>query len=88
MLCVYGFAGLREYGGRLSFNPRLPTGLTSLDFPLAMRGRVLEVRIRSEAATYRLREGEQLTFRHRDQEITLSEGESQSVPIDFQSHLL
>jgi alpha,alpha-trehalose phosphorylase len=82
MLCVYGLAGMREYGGRLSFNPRLPKGLKSLHFPLTVRGRALEVRITAGVATYQLREGEPLTFQHRDREITLSEGESKSVPIE------
>jgi alpha,alpha-trehalose phosphorylase len=88
MLCVYGFAGVREYGGRLSFNPCLSRGLKSLCFPLTVRGRVLEVEIKPETAVYRLREGERLTFQHRDREITLSEGESKSVPIDLQTRLL
>jgi alpha,alpha-trehalose phosphorylase len=88
MLCVYGLAGMREYGGRLSFNPLLPKGLKSLCFPLTVQGRLLEVEISGEAATYRLCEGEQLTLRHWDQEITLSEGESKSVHIDSQTHLL
>jgi alpha,alpha-trehalose phosphorylase len=83
MLCVYGFAGMREYGGRLSFNPRLPKGLKSLHFPLTVQGCLLEVGITAEVATYRLREGEPLTFQHRDQEITLSEGESKSIPIEI-----
>jgi alpha,alpha-trehalose phosphorylase len=85
MLCVYGLAGMREYGGRLSFNPRLPKGLKSLHFPLAVQGRVLEVEINAEAATYRLREGKPFKFQHQDQEITLSKGESKSVPIEFQT---
>jgi beta-phosphoglucomutase-like phosphatase (HAD superfamily) len=32
--------------------------------------------------------GEQLTFQHWDQEITLADGESNSVRIDSQTHLL
>jgi alpha,alpha-trehalose phosphorylase len=88
MLCVYGLAGMREYGGRLSFNPGLPKGLKGLCFPLSVRGRLLEVEISGEAATYRLREGKQLTLRHWDQEITLSEGESKSVHIDLQTPVL
>lgn len=88
MLCVYGFAGMREYGGRLSFNPRLPKGVKSLCFPLTVQGRMLEVEISGEAATYRLRKGEPLTLRHWDQEITLSEGEPKSIHIDSQTHLL
>lgn len=87
MLCVYGLAGMREYGGRLSFNPRLPKGLKSLSFPLTVQGRLLEVEITAETATYRLREGVPFCFRHRDQEIRLSEYESKSVHLDFQTHL-
>jgi alpha,alpha-trehalose phosphorylase len=83
MLCVYGLAGMREYGGRLSFNPRLPKGWITLRFPLTVRGRFLEVEIKPDTALYWLREGERLTFQHRDQEITLSEGQSKSVPLDL-----
>ena len=88
MLCVYGIAGMREYDGHLSFNPRLPKGWISLRFPLTVRGRLLEVEIKPDAAVYRLREGERLTFQQWDQEIALSEGESKSVPLDLQTHLL
>jgi len=52
-----------------------------------VRGCVLEVEISAEVAAYRLREGKQLTFQHLEQEITLAEGESRSVQIDFQTHL-
>ncbi len=84
LLCVYGLAGMREYGGHLSFHPRLPKGLRRLRFPVAVRGCVLEVDIQPETATYLLRSGEKLSFRHQDQDITLSEGASKSVKIDFQ----
>ena len=87
MLCVHGFAGLREYGGRVSFNPCLPKGLKSLHFPLTVRKCVLEVEINAEAAVYRLREGKQLTFQHLDQEVTLGEGESRSIQLGCQTHL-
>jgi alpha,alpha-trehalose phosphorylase len=85
MLCVHGFAGMREYGGRLSFKPRLPKGLTRLCFSLAVRGRVLDVEIATSAATYRLREGESLTFQHGEEEITLAQGASKVVPMDSQT---
>ncbi len=85
MLCVYGFAGMREYGGRLSFDPQLPKGLAKLSFPLAVRGRVLEVEIKPETVSYCLREGNRLTFRHRDREIRLSEGASETIPLDVRT---
>jgi len=88
MLCVFGLAGMREYAGKLSFNPRLPRGLTSLSFPLTVRECLLEVEIKPDAVTYRLCGGEQFTFYHRDQEITLSEGASKLVLQDSSAHLL
>jgi alpha,alpha-trehalose phosphorylase len=81
MLCVYGLAGMREYGGNLSFAPRLPSGLKRLAFSLAFQGCVLEVEIETERATYRLREGKRLELRHEDEEILLLAGERKSVRI-------
>jgi alpha,alpha-trehalose phosphorylase len=78
MLCVYGFAGMRDYGGALSFRPRLPPGLKRLAFPLCRRGQVLDIAIEPETSTYRLRTGKELAIRHWGREVTLSEGEVQS----------
>lgn len=83
-----GYLGMRDYGGRLSFNSRLPKGLISLHFPLAVQGSVLEIEIKAETATYRLRKGKQLTFQHQGQELSLAEGESRSLQLDFQTGLL
>jgi alpha,alpha-trehalose phosphorylase len=79
MLCVYGFGGLRDYGGVLAFNPRLPKGLQRLHFPLNQRGQALEVNIEPETTTYLLREGSGLTIRHRDQELNLYPGRPVSI---------
>src|SRR6185312_13877201 len=43
MALVYGFAGLRDHGGRISFRPRLPRVWGRLSFTLAIRGRRLRV---------------------------------------------
>jgi len=82
MLCVYGLAGLRDYGGCLKFHPRLPKGLKSLHFPLSLRGRVLEINVEPEISTYLLREGSQFTMWHQDQKVTLSRG----VPRSFRNN--
>jgi alpha,alpha-trehalose phosphorylase len=82
MLWVYGVAGLRDYGGRLSFRPRLPQGLRRLHFPLTKGGQILEVTIDPDTATYLLRQGSQLTLQHQDQEVALSEGAPRSFPIN------
>jgi alpha,alpha-trehalose phosphorylase len=80
MVCVYGFGGLRDYGGVLAFQPRLPQELLRLKFALSQRGQVLQVEISPETTTYLLQQGSELTIRHRNQEVKLSRGEPVAVP--------
>ena len=46
---VAGFGGMRDFGGELTFMPRLPDQLTRLRYRLGFRGRVLEVKVTVEA---------------------------------------
>jgi alpha,alpha-trehalose phosphorylase len=77
MVLVYGFAGMRDYDGHLSFRPRLPDELKALRFPLSIQGRTLDVAVDRESATYTLREGPELVISHWGEQLTLGEG----VPI-------
>src|SRR5215468_9872559 len=73
MVLAYGFAGLRDYDGILSFQPhRPPESQSTLKLPLTYRGNVLDIEINRDMTTYSLREGELLAFRHRDEDITLN----------------
>jgi alpha,alpha-trehalose phosphorylase len=73
MVLAYGFAGLRDYDGMLSFHPhRPPESQSTLKLPLTYRGNVLDIAIDPDMTTYSLREGERLVFRHRDEAITLT----------------
>ncbi|AFY58183.1 trehalose/maltose hydrolase or phosphorylase [Rivularia sp. PCC 7116] len=74
MLMVYGFAGMKDYNGNLSFHPRLPKGTKRLHFPLTICCQRLEVDIRQEEVTYLLREGSELRIKHQDEEILLKVG--------------
>ena len=49
---VEGFAGMREYGGQLSFNPVLPPGITELSFHLRWQGTLLHVCVTPSEVTY------------------------------------
>ncbi len=82
MLCVYGLAGMRDLGGYLKFHPKLPKGLKRLNFPLSLRGQVLEINVEPEISTYLLRKGSQFTIWHQDQKVTLSQG----VPRSFRNN--
>jgi len=72
MALIYGFAGLRDYGGRLRLRPRLPQGWSRLRFRLRFRRVTLEVSLEPERATYRLLQGQRLTLWHNGQAIKLA----------------
>ena len=81
MAAVAGFGGLRDYGGALSFMPRLPGALSRLCFRLRFRGRRLLVDVRHDHATYTVRAGRALTITHHGEQLTVAHGESQTRPI-------
>jgi alpha,alpha-trehalose phosphorylase len=74
MTVVYGFAGMRDHDGRLSFRPTPPARPLKVRFPLTVRGQTIEVEVTQESVTYSLREGKKLTVRHYDEEIELLPG--------------
>jgi alpha,alpha-trehalose phosphorylase len=72
MLYVYGFAGLRDYGGRLRFAPRIPASLEKLRFRLIVGDR-LHLHLQEPAvSTYHLCRGRDLLLWHEDKEVRLS----------------
>ncbi|MBD1864995.1 MULTISPECIES: glycoside hydrolase family 65 protein [Trichocoleus] len=74
MVAVYGFAGMRDYNGHLSFHPKLPEIVKRLRFPLTIQGQRLEVDIQGTTATYLLQQGTQLAISHQGKDIQLLEG--------------
>jgi alpha,alpha-trehalose phosphorylase len=73
MVFAYGFGGLRDYDGKISFRPqRLPETQASLQFPVTWRGQLLGVEITPASTTYTLHEGAGLSIRHDTEEVTLS----------------
>lgn len=70
---VFGFGGLRDTDGELSFDPQLPSAISRLRFTIRWRGLRLGVDISPDEATYSLRDGPNasLTFRHGDDTVTV-----------------
>ncbi|HET6944650.1 MAG TPA: glycoside hydrolase family 65 protein [Gaiellaceae bacterium] len=68
---VAGFGGMRDFGGRLTFAPRLPSRLTRLRFRLVFRGRRIEAEVTKTDCTYRLLEGEPLELSHHGESMTV-----------------
>ena len=73
MMLTYGFGGMRDDDGTLSFWPRrAPEDNAILRFPVTYRGQMLEVEIGLEKVEYALREGEGLVIRHETEEVELT----------------
>lgn len=70
---VYGLAGLRDYGGRLSFQPHKM--VRHLSFHLMVRCQLLAVEITADGTTYTLEQGDGLTIYHRDERLDLRPGQ-------------
>src|SRR5262249_51825339 len=79
MAVLYGFAGLRDYDGEISFAPGLPPHWKKLRFRLRVRNAQLEVEFAEKEAVYSLIEGVGLEFFHRKQRIVLGSGERRRI---------
>ena len=74
MAVVYGFAGLRDDSGQLTFKPALPPHWQKLRFRLRVRQTLLEVEFTQREACYRVLEGGPLALHHRDERIVIEAG--------------
>ena len=73
MMLAYGFGGMRDSDGALSFWPRrAPEDNAVLRFPVTYRGQMLEIEIGLEKVEYTLRQGERLVFCHETEKIELT----------------
>ncbi|GAA3299769.1 glycoside hydrolase family 65 protein [Dactylosporangium vinaceum] len=77
---VAGFGGMRDYGGELSFLPRLPARMNRLRFALTIHGDVLRVTVEHGHATYAVDQGE-VRLRHHGEEVTVRAGAPVTRPI-------
>jgi alpha,alpha-trehalose phosphorylase len=73
MMLTYGFGGMRDDDGTLSFWPRrAPEDNAILRFPLTYRGQMLGIEIGLDEVEYKLLEGECLQIRHEREELQLT----------------
>jgi alpha,alpha-trehalose phosphorylase len=72
---VYGFGGMRDHNGAMSFDPRMNGAWEALRFSLMWRGRQVEVEIRHDRARFTLRSGEPMPIEVRGTEHRLTTDE-------------
>ena len=69
---VFGFGGVRDFGGQLTFEPRLPRAWNELAFSLRFCGRQIRVKLTHDEERYVVEEGESLSVLIRGQSHLLS----------------
>ncbi|MFW6238347.1 MAG: glycoside hydrolase family 65 protein [Halanaerobiales bacterium] len=79
MVIVQGFAGMRVYKDRLSFDPYLPEDWDGYEFKIKFRDCRLKVRVDQDLVLYVLLEGEELTFLHGDESIRLDQNNRRQI---------
>ncbi len=82
---VYGFAGLRDDDGRVSFSPRLPAAWRRLQFRLLLGGSLLQVTLTDGEAAYEIVAGGEVEIRHAGRAVTV--GPDRPVAIDLRPRL-
>ena len=81
---VFGFAGLRDYHGVISFDPRLPREWESMRFPLQIRGSRLRVMLERDSITFDVETGEAVELSVRGQQFLIEPGVTTVVPLAHQ----
>jgi len=96
---VCGFGGLRDHDDRLSFAPRLPSGITRLAFSVRWRGRAVDVIVTDTEVLYAVRSPADVTgavdreedetvgveLLHHGQPLIVLPGVSRQMPIPSQT---
>ena len=78
---VFGFGGVRDFDGRLSFAPRLPRGWTELAFSLRFCDRQIRVQLSHDEERYLLDEGAPLEVTIRGEPHLLSPGTAVAIKL-------
>lgn len=81
---VYGFAGMRDTHGGVSFDPRLPAEWPELSFALTVAGRRLRVHLEQHTLTVEVLSGDSWTFTVRGETYTASVEVQAIVPLAHQ----
>ncbi|HEX3197272.1 MAG TPA: glycosyl hydrolase family 65 protein, partial [Propionibacteriaceae bacterium] len=80
-ILAYGFGGMRDYNGRITFDPRLPASWPGLTFQITLRGARIRVDLTSREIAFTLIEGEGAELAVRGEPVIVSAGPPVRVPL-------
>ncbi|PRY68473.1 alpha,alpha-trehalose phosphorylase [Glaciihabitans tibetensis] len=81
---VYGFGGMRDHGGRITLDPRLPEGWDELRFKITLQGTRLRIDVRQDEVTITVEEGDAALLYVRGVPTVATAGEPATVPLAHQ----
>jgi alpha,alpha-trehalose phosphorylase len=83
-ILAYGFGGMRDYNGKINFDPRLPESWPGLTFQVTLRGTRVRVDLTSREITFTVVAGDLAELSVRDEHFTVTAGRPLRVPLAHQ----
>jgi alpha,alpha-trehalose phosphorylase len=81
---AYGFGGMRDHGGEITFDPRLPASWKSLVFRITLKGTRLRVTLVEDSITFEVEVGTGAVVGVRGQPFEVTTAGPVTVPLDDQ----
>lgn len=83
-MLAYGFGGMRDYNGVMTFDPRLPDSWAGLTFQITLHGTRVNVDVTSNAIGFTVVDGESVELAVRGEHFIVSAGNPVRVPLSHQ----
>jgi alpha,alpha-trehalose phosphorylase len=83
-ILAYGFGGMRDYNGIMTFDPRLPESWAGLTFQITLRGTRIKVHVTSREIGFTVVQGESAELAVRGERFTVSAGMPVQIPLTDQ----
>ncbi|MCJ1673422.1 glycoside hydrolase family 65 protein [Rathayibacter sp. VKM Ac-2929] len=81
---VYGFGGMRDHGGRITLDPRLPDDWDRLTFRIALHGTRVRVEVTQEAVLLTVEDGDAAAITVRGERVHVESGNPVRVGLGHQ----
>ena len=80
-ILVYGFGGMRDHNGVITFDPRLPSSWTGLTFQITLRGTRVRVNLTREEICFEVVEGDTADLYVRGKRVVVTAGTPSRVAL-------
>jgi len=82
MCLAYGFGGMRDYNGVITFDPRLPDSWQGLTFQITLRGTRVRVNLSRDEIAFEVVEGDKAEMYVRGQRVVVGLGSPAAFPLE------